>query len=94
MARPAGLEPATLGLAYHFCFRSRRQSRQSSWSGLSLRHLRRRTYSLYGSRQCRFPRDYQRRDPLRLPRYSAVHSDGSTIPAEGSFNSKADALSA
>lgn len=47
MARPAGLEPATLGLAYHYRFRG--PATQVCWSGLSLRHHRRHTYSLYGS---------------------------------------------
>jgi len=48
LARPAGLEPATLGLAYQLPL-SRPQPSLSLWSGLSLRHLRRRTYSLYGT---------------------------------------------
>ena len=47
MARPAGLEPATLGLAYQLPLSRPRTA--SLWSGLSLRHLRRRTYSLYGT---------------------------------------------
>ena len=47
MARPAGLEPATPGLAYHYRFRGPDES--GSWSGLSLHHLRRRTFSLYGA---------------------------------------------
>jgi hypothetical protein len=51
MARPAGLEPATLGLAYHYCFRSL-HILASSWSGLSLHRLRCRTYSLYGAPPC------------------------------------------
>ncbi len=49
LARPAGLEPATAGLAYHHRFRG--PAVASSWPGLSLRHLRRRTYSLYGARR-------------------------------------------
>ena len=48
LARPAGLEPATLGLAYQLPL-SRPQHPPSLWSGLSLRRLRRRTYSLYGA---------------------------------------------
>ena len=46
MARPAGFEPATLGLAYQLRLST---PRQGLWSGLSLHHLRCRTYSLYGS---------------------------------------------
>ena len=48
MARLEGLEPSTLGLAYQLPL-SRPQPLLSLWSGLSLRRLRRRTYSLYGS---------------------------------------------
>jgi hypothetical protein len=48
LARPAGLEPATLGLAYHYCFRSPRSPRGLG-SGLSLHRRRCRTYSLYGA---------------------------------------------
>ena len=48
LARPAGFEPATAGLAYQLPL-SRPRSDPGLWSGLSLRHLRRRTYSLYGS---------------------------------------------
>ena len=52
----------------------------SLWSGLSLRHLRRRTYSLYGSPRTfhalRFPRDCHQHYLLRVPRYSAVHWAG------------------
>jgi len=47
MARPAGLEPATVGLALPLQFSLPRQA--SLWSGLSLHHLRCRTYSLYGA---------------------------------------------
>ena len=47
MVRPAGLEPATLGLAYQLPLSRPRQA--GLWSGLSLRHLRRHTYSLYGA---------------------------------------------
>ncbi len=47
LARPAGLEPATLGLAYQLPLSRPRTA--GLWSGLSLRHLRRRTYSLYGT---------------------------------------------
>ena len=46
LARPAGFEPATLGLAYHLRLST---PLQGLWSGLSLHHLRCRTYSLYGS---------------------------------------------
>ena len=80
MARPAGLEPATSGLAYHYRFPC--PAYASLWSGLSLRHLRRRTYSLYGS-PCGFPRDCHQHYLLRFPRYSAVHLNG-CIPAQGS----------
>ena len=45
LARPAGLEPAAAGLAYQLLLS---QPHASLWSGLSLRHLRRHTYSLYG----------------------------------------------
>ena len=47
LARPAGLEPATLGLAYHYAFR--RPVPPGLWSGLSHHHLRCHTYSLYGT---------------------------------------------
>ena len=56
MARPRGLEPLTLGLAYQLLLSQPAQQPRGLWSGLSLRHLRRRTYSLYGSPR-RFPRD-------------------------------------
>jgi hypothetical protein len=52
MARPAGLEPATLGLAYHYCFHSLRSITRRLWSGLSLHPLRCCTYSLYGTPRC------------------------------------------
>ena len=48
MARPAGFEPATLGLAYQLRL-STPHYIMSLWSGLSLHHHRCRTYSLYGS---------------------------------------------
>ena len=77
LARPAGLEPATAGLAYHYSFRCRRRA-GVCWSGLSLHRLRCRTYSLYGSPRCRrFPRDCHQHYLLRVPRYSAVHSGSS-----------------
>ncbi len=80
LARPAGFEPATAGLAYQLPL-SRPRLMSGLWSGLSLRHLRRRTYSLYGSPRTvnalRFPRDCHQRYLLRVPRYSAVHCTGS-----------------
>ena len=47
LARPAGLEPATLGLAYQLQFSLPRVT--GLWSGLSLHRLRCCTYSLYGT---------------------------------------------
>jgi len=51
VARPEGLEPSTLGLAYQLLllqpYPANRQV--SLWSGLSLHHLRCCTYSLYGA---------------------------------------------
>ena len=123
MARPAGLEPATLGLAYHHCFHS---PYSGLWPGPSLHPLRCRTYGLYGSpdrrrRRCfvalppltrafehrgsrppnlravlrdpGFPRDCHQHDLLRVPRYSAVHSDDSVSRQRLLPSSKADALS-
>ena len=48
MVRPRGLEPLTYGLAYHYSFHCLRKT-LNLWSGLYLHHLRRDTYSLYGS---------------------------------------------
>ena len=63
----------------------------SLWSGLYLRHRRRGTYSLYGSRRGpaqphlrygvaihRFPRCSHRPSALRVHRYSALHSASSS----------------
>ena len=50
VARPAGFEPATLGLAYQLRL-STPQNSLGLWSGLSLHHHRCRTYSLYGTRR-------------------------------------------
>jgi len=47
MARPAGFEPATLGLAYHYSFHC--PNLQGLWSGPSLHHFRCCTYGLYGT---------------------------------------------
>ena len=71
LARPAGFEPATLGLAYQLLLsqpdyigldprlRGDDTYGVSLWSGLSLHRLRCHTYSLYGSLRkiSRFPRD-------------------------------------
>ncbi len=78
LARPAGLEPATVGLAYQLPLS--RPCVAGLWSGLSLHRLRCRTYSLYGSLRKlnrRFPRDCHQHYLLRFPRYSAVHCAGS-----------------
>ncbi len=83
MARPAGFEPATLGLAYQL--RLSTPHTTSLWSGLSLHHLRCRTYSLYGTlrKQVSSGLPSAQPDPgglLRFPRYGAIHSWSSVSP--------------
>ena len=85
LARLTGLEPVTYGLAYHYSFHCPGISIEisritGSWSGLYLRHLRRGTYSLYGSHRSdsrRFPRYCHRHNALRFHRYSTLHFTGS-----------------
>ena len=81
MARPAGLEPATVGLAYHYCFHS---PYPGLWPGPSLHHRRCRTYGLYGSPDCRrrqcvdalpsLARAFEHRGP-RPPWLNTAHRD-------------------